>query len=355
MVQRSQRLCPPLGARQTASLLSRPAKLPYGRLWPNGEFSLGTARENLEECERTAIDLARLNNADHQRAVLQELRDSGTLGLSTLRNSHKPNNRPETYGRRGITPYGRRCVRSAAYLLEKESPRRTLSFLTLTLPPMTQEAQLRVAAQWGEIVNRLLQFLQRKLQRQGLPPVIVSVSELQSKRLKSSPLSALHVHVLFQGRSRSGLPWAVSCREIRLWWLNKLSLVAGEFVESSACENIQVVRKSPERYLGKYLSKGSAGAERIAQEFGWAYVPRQWWNMSASARQAVKANTFSGQRTGAALERIVNDWLSDPQGHRWGWMMPVTIAFDDLSLVIGWSGRVNSAVAREIRAMLTST
>lgn len=344
------------GSTLTSRRLSQRGRVAYGKLWPNGEFSVGASYEALEVCEDLPDNYARLGSRLHQQAVCEQLAQEGVsgLGLSTLPNSPELSKRPPTYGRKGITGLGRKSVRSAAWMIERQAPERTVSFLTLTLPPMSLEGQKTVALEWGAIVGRLVRWLGRKLEIAQVPQSIVSVTELQPARLDSDPLGSLHLHLVFQGKNSRFQGWVVSCAEVRRFWCDELGRRTGELIQSTACENLQMVRKSAEGYLGKYLSKGSAGAESIGETHGWEYVPRQWWNWNASARRMVRSQTRTGTTVGILLESVVEAWLNSGEASKWAYMRPVLMTFGDVTVVVGWTGRLAHEVAQDLRCMLTS-
>lgn len=214
-----------------------------------------------------------------------------SLGLSTPVKSHKPPEAPETRERRGqaFTPYGRRMVRSAAFWLEKRWGRRTLSFLTVTVPTLLNRDIGKLDAEWGEVTRRYKQELERELRRQGVPGEVLLVTEIQEKRYRETGLIAPHLHIVFRGRKSSKHGWAITKERVRKLWENVLSAVLGFSVDAPASTRIECIKKSVENYLSKYMSKGGKVIKEIIESGRRHLLPTSWWGMTDSLRRRVKA------------------------------------------------------------------
>lgn len=339
---------------------------PCGRLWPNGELSLGFARKKRDDtppvparspdCKWTAedvrhgawvIEVRLMARAVALAAILGSA--SFRIGLSMVRNPHK---RRGKYGLKGITGYGKKMVRSGAVLLQRRYGRGNLSFLTLTVPELSVNELGLIARSWGSLINRLMQFLQRLLESQGLPGRIVSVTELQPKRLLSGSLGCLHVHAVFQGRHGKRSAWILKPQEVRAWWLSALGRVIGRTVSSDSVENLQRVRKNADGYLGKYMSKGSEGAKKLSEMFGPEVVPGQWWNMDKGTRSWVKTETLSGSVASSYIESLIEshfdgDWLRPDV-----WIQAHYREYDGRLVLSGYSGRLSREQYIDLRAVI---
>lgn len=334
--------------------------IPCGRIWPCGDFGLGY-RKKMEGALKTTIPVYVHPSGINLGRIfgLYEIMRGGAvaLGLSVLPNSHKLKTpRPETYGRKGITGYGRKMVKSAAALLQAQVGRENLAFLTLTVPEAVDTALVAIAQSWGRTVNRLMQFLVRRLKAAGLQAVVVAVTETQPKRLGDGSLGCLHLHLVFQSRKSRYSPYLLSPQEIREWWLSALVRVAGCPIVSDSCEKLHGVRKDAGAYLAKYMSKGSGGAEELAAIAGWECVPRQWWNMSKGARSLVKKNTLTSEFALGLLSVIIDAEknLEKPRGFKY--LGQVTIAIEigrDERRGVGWFGTLESGLLKELHALTT--
>lgn len=260
---------------------------------------------------------------------------------------------PRKNGATGITPYGKKMVRSAATLLQRRHGRHKLTFLTLTVPEMSRQGLLRVASQWGELLRQLFQWLRRNLQSQGLPASIISVTECQPKRLKSGSLGCLHVHATFVGWNRAKKRWALHYLQVRKWWLKALSRIAGERVESQACEQLKRVEKSVAGYLGKYMSKGGDGLEEMASIYGPEVVPGQWWNATAEMRRLVREETRSGEDVGEILESLVNSYFLGESKFP-GFLQAHHVSLDGFQYLVAYGGRVDDATRKELMEWLST-
>lgn len=332
---------------------SRPDRVPCGTLWPNGEFSLGYAIDETADNSGIIKRGGFGGRSDLVRKAVRNLVDNHpeALGLSLPPNPHRPANRPETYGRKGITGYGKKMVRSAAHLLQQRAGRQNLSFLTLTVPEVAQQHLEQIAREWGDVVRQLVQWLTRRLRGQGLPATIALVTECQPKRLRDGSLGCLHVHATFQGRA-SGKAWAVTPVEVREWWLSALSRKAGVPVFSRSCEKLHMVRKSAAGYLGKYMSKGTDGAAKLAAISGWQCVPRQWWNLSKPARDAVKRATSRGRAAGRVLDSIVQAYFAGTDSGFPGCLFCYQLDAACGPITVGYGGRLRHDLASDAREMV---
>lgn len=335
-----------------SSRVSRPTKVACGRIWPNGEFGLGYTK-NKEQSDPFRPDRAGGVSSEAMQREAARIVQGGAEGLdlTSLRNSRKPPNRPESYGRKGLTGYGGKMVRNGGYVLQQRAPRRCLTFLTLTLPPMGPGAAQQVAESWGETVRLFLEWLGRCLCRQGLPKAVVSVTELQTERLRRSDAACLHLHAVFQGRM-AGKSWAVSPKMVRAWWLRRLSKVTGGRVESLNCCDMKPVEKDAGNYLSKYMSKGVESIESYAELVGWKAVPRQWWNMTAACRSLVKGQTLSGETVMSLLDEAVHAYYNSGIIEGFKFVRAIEVQATEVqSFVVGYWGKLTRESCADFRAL----
>lgn len=316
-----------------------PDKKFFGRIWPNGNFSVGVGAvgvQALEMEEESEVPQARYGAAGSIADAVSALTSSNAL------NSHTPNPEPTQRGLKGITPMGQQMLRSACYLLERDYGNQDLCFATLTVPALPRGARFLLAQNWSELVRQLLQWVSRKLMSAGRPIKVCGCTEIQSGRLASRGEAYLHLHLVWPAHSNSaGRLWAVEWAEIRDWWERAL-------VRFSCCElphhprvELAPVKKSAERYMGKYLSKGSGEAlDGFIADLGEYSVPPTWWFMTADMRHQVKDETSRGSNTGALLYAVVEQALSEGDLGDFVWVRPVMLAFGDREIHIGWCGRL---------------
>lgn len=328
-----------------------PDKKFYGRIWPNGNFSLGVGpvgQKALELQEDDFGNLARFGDAGDLQAAVAALTSSNAL------NSHTPASQPAQRGLNGITSLGQQMLRSACYLLERDYGKADLCFATLTVPSLPKGARFLLAQNWSELVRQLLQWVSRKLMTGGRPTKVCGCTEIQSGRLERSGEGYLHLHLVFPSHSNaSGRVWAVEWEEIRDWWERAL-------VRFSCCElphhprvETAPVRKSAERYMGKYLSKGSGEClDGFIADLGEISVPPAWWFMTADMRRQVKAETANGPNTGTLLDAVIQNALEDGSLDIFDWIRPVMVTFTDRPVHIGWCGRLKAGTRDDLLSLL---
>lgn len=258
-----------------------------GRIWPTGRFSM--AWRDGGGLERGDKDI------ETQQALFAGTRHP--IGLSNDLNSHrkeKKARRPR--GMKGITPRGRRVVESAAFLLEERYGKAQLSFVTLTLPSVSSKESWWLSSNWAEIVRVFFQRLMRSQARKGLPCHYVSVTELQEERAERERHPALHLHFVIPGRRKGG-GWGHSPKDLREMWAGTVGPYLDGERDWTAVENVQMVRRTTEGYLAKYLSKGVALEKKGWEQLCGYELPKAWYSVSRTLLRAVASQTITSEET----------------------------------------------------------
>lgn len=328
-----------------------PDKRFYGRIWPNGNFSIGigpTGQAALEFEEGDPGNLAAFGAAGDISAAVAALTSSNAL------NSHTPESEPAQRGLKGITGLGQQMLRSACYILERDYGNHDLCFATLTVPTLSQPGRVRLAQNWSELVRQLLQWVSRKLIAAGRPTKVCGCTEIQTARLQARSEGYLHLHVIWPSHSNAAARlWAVEWEEIRDWWERALVRFSGEQLPHHPRVETAPVRKSAERYMGKYLSKGSGEClGEFITDLGEDSVPSAWWFMTADLRHQVKAETAHGPNTGTLLDAVIQNALNDGLDDIFVWIKPVMMTFTDRPVHIGWCGRLKADTREDLLTLL---
>ena len=363
--------------------------VPVGRIWPSGDFSMGyrrvagDARGRLDlRSEKRRIDdgdycglpdnyeyLGRGHVARHEPGMsASDLLDANAfyenvncgdggatpLTLAHVRNSHTGKSCRAQYGLKGMTGYGKKMVRSAATLIERWATRRRTTFCTISMPDLPQAQRVRLAELWPEYLRQLIQFLVRRLERQGLLPAICSVTEVQPKRLADGGQAYLHLHLVWPNPPSRYGSWAVSALAVRSWSESFLRR-NGLFPDGSWVRcNVQTVKKSAAGYLSKYMSKGQSDIAAMAEDLGWEAIPRQWWNMSKACRDMVKGELRHGDAVGRLILATVDGIFS---GHLpfadclWA-LHEVMLDIDGAPRGVGWRGAMKEGYRKDLMQML---
>lgn len=241
-------------------------------------------------------------NPDMQAARVQG--EGEPIESTSAAISHTPRSRK---GSMGITTRSGRVLRFGAGTIERRAGSPTnLSFLTLTLPAMSEDAWERVCIGWGDIVRTFVQWLTRKLKAKGLPALIVGCIELQTKRAARSGEPALHIHAVFQGR-RKKQSWAVTPLQCRNAWKRAVTAKSKEPLDFSNTENLVQVRKSASRYLAKYLSKGGGEWRRLVAPRYADLHPCSWTFTPDSIKKDFARSTWTGDEALAVLTLALNN------------------------------------------------
>lgn len=226
--------------------------------------------------------------------MLSQLYPNGefSLGLSMPVKSPKPPQPSFSRERSGKpqTTYSKRMVRNCVAKLERDHGRDNLAFDTFTLPELPEEDMAHLRATWGDVAKALMKAIGRDLERAGINPEWVYINEIQLDRYKKSGVIAPHIHVVFQARKSRYHPYAISKERNTEIWNRVLSNALGREVEAPAGARIEKIRKSAERYMAKYMSKGGSLAQELIDGGYREMLPKQWWGASLSLRDWVRAN-----------------------------------------------------------------
>jgi len=182
----------------------------------------------------------------------------------------------------------RQLIRSGAALETEAAPQECL-FLTGTLPGSTEDAFKAIAAYSGYIVNSLKAWIAKRVTQK----LDFYCWELQKR-------GALHLHYCCHIPCESDRLYILG--EFRNWWIQILSRIG----DRSNCDlfrknskitwlsNLskvravaEVCRKSPARYLSKYLSKSARSPRGRAR----AFSPSRWWGTSRPLKKLLESLT----------------------------------------------------------------
>ncbi len=215
-----------------------------------------------------------------------------SLGLSKPVKSHKPPNPSSRRERSGKaqTTYSKKMVRNCVAKLERDCGKQNLAFATYTLPHLSGGDMARVRENFPTVCHQLKQMIERDLLRAGLKPEVVYVIEIQEERYRKTGEVVPHIHAVFQSRKSRYHPYTISRQRNTQLWNRAVSNVLGRDIEIPSGARIEQVKKSAERYMSKYMSKGGQLAKQLADEGKMNLLPKAWWGATFSLRRWVKAN-----------------------------------------------------------------
>jgi len=197
-----------------------------------------------------------------------------------------------------------RNIRNGVYLLEQDYGKDCLSFLTLTLPNLTQSDLRLCCERWDYMTDQILKSLRKRLLSKGIEFEYVYCTEIQVKRATIRKEYVPHLHIVFRGRSGKKKPWAITPKQIRKTWAGVIANVVAhtEFTQT-ALENLQRVKYSAARYLGKYLSKGKCSNPVLDESEADQKIHTQWGGMARNIARRLKSCTvrLGGLNSGSEL------------------------------------------------------
>jgi hypothetical protein len=211
-------------------------------------------------------------------------------------------------GSKGINPRQRDILCWGAATLERVYNRANLSFLTYTLPELTEDDLASIKENWSDIVNRVQLRIKEKLHALGITTAIVGCTELQLERYENTGRVYPHLHLVFRGRGARGSDWAIKPHQFRQIWRSCCSkFLLGKDYNWSSSENVQQVRQSVGGYLAKYVSKcaskSGTGVLSLWHPSDWIFVGRR-------IRQLYESSTLQGQYVSETLDEVIRGWHS---------------------------------------------
>jgi hypothetical protein len=188
-------------------------------------------------------------------------------------------------------------VRNCIAKLERDYGKHNLAFATYTLPDLEPDELKILQDNWAEVNRQLMQAIARDLEGAGVAAQIVYVNEIQEERYNTSGAIVPHVHAVFQSRKSRRHSYVISKERNTRLWNRVVSNVLGRNIDIPYGASIQTIKKSAERYMSKYMSKGGKLAQKISETTSINWMPKSWWGATLSLRNWVKANTriFSEQ------------------------------------------------------------
>lgn len=333
---------------------NRAGRVASGTIWPDGTWSLGFAKTAPDDDrpwqQPGAIAVGRQN-----RGIGEWDRPAVPLDLRNVSNSHKPPTCPlKPRGSKGMTGLGRKMIRGAGALLTRHPSFGASTFATITIPTLSKSQRCRLVEVWPEYVRQLLQQVSRQLARQGLPPIVLSVTEVQTKRLEEYGQAYPHLHLLWPNRkgARKG-SWAVDVQKLREWAHRALCRLLDYPELGHVNIDVKPVRRSVAAYMSKYMTKGEESVSKARKDWG-GYTVKQWWNLTATARKWVLANKYSGYKTGILLETALHEAWETNNFMPFIWLRHVEIPYNSGIVTVGWRGCLTDAARRDLTAMLKS-
>lgn len=314
------------------------------KVWPSGDFSIGTVQPPKSDKEahplkgiykdafgivfisRQAEPVPGLLTLAHWMQIFDFFVEKGAfdaasrtiaaadsalapalpLGLSVPSNSPKGlAERKKRRGQNGITTNQKRLVKSAGAILEAGNEQSLISFLTCTLPSVSAEDLTLLAENWARLTKSFIKELSRELIRVGLPGEICGVTEIQEKRFERWGQVCPHLHLIFKGRKYWSDFWRISTAKVKDIWNHQVELILGHPFDGGATTRIEKPRKSLKRELGKYLTKGGKLVKSIIEAGKSHLLPTCWIVCSLSLRRRVKAG-IRELRT-LAVERLADN------------------------------------------------
>lgn len=295
-----------------------------GRLYPNGEFSLGAVPSRkkrsadskydsliaagldwrsplgwAEEDGRIQKSLAfnyHFDWAGYRALVSPDVCDPATppIGLSDVANSHEilagEDVPPEAKSRaargsNGLSTRGRRQIRNGCYLLKQKYSGR-LGFLTLTLPsfPYRDDLLSFLILEWAELLRHFLLKYSRLAKKLGFPSYYVGCVEIQGERFDKYGHPCPHAHIVYVCRRKIvGNDFYISASDFRRLWRetieNRLKALSSDCpvdFEDGAAIDCVVLKKDPSRYISKYLSKGRNPVQEVKDSGMGSFLPSGW-------------------------------------------------------------------------------
>lgn len=301
------------------------------KIYPNGEASLYFERRLKKKafpCSQKRTDRQYKHYLDFKEkfghsAALEAQNDArrggSPLGLVTVPDSTKTaESRPQC---KGLTRTGARTLRQAGWWLEQTHGKDQISFVTATIPGLSDAELGDVWEDWSNVVDRFVKRIRYQLEKKGVRSEVIHVTEIQPDRLQNSGQEVPHLHLVFKGRNRKR-SWAITPKQITKWWKAALKLPYRPGRDFTPSCQMSMVKYSVSRYLSKYLGKKSSKTEPSTCKPTWmTRFSGSWWGITNSLRSTL-----------ARLTKVVNSetsswlWRAHEQEDKGVWEYQGTIS-----------------------------
>lgn len=240
-------------------------------------------------------------------------------------------------GSKGITSKGRRMVKDACAMIEREYKLSRIAFITLTLPKPYAAIG---GKDWSKAARSIKRKILRRLSEAGLPDDFVMVTEIQEKRGIKYGDYAHHLHIVYVGR-HLGETWAIHTNELRRMWQETCEAVAGNMGDASwsACIYSRRIETTLVGYVGKYMSKGCKSVKRIIETNPDYEFPPSWYSVTNNLKKKVRkaVQVVSGEAAQDFME-----WLQCHSDVLLKFQKKVEIkGVDGRDITVGWYGQVS--------------
>lgn len=336
------------------------------RLWPNGEFSIGTintfrpkpALEGKDPEPPSSISWTpsevlsfiglMIPRGYSLKAILSMLGEKHirclqtgeSLGSSELVNSHKVAKR----GTKGLTSMGKKMLRNGCYLLEKRAGRHRVAMVTTTIPSGASEVVKDITREWPEIVRTFTQFISRRLRAAHGCPWVVGCVEIQEKRLEKFGGMPLHLHLVFQSRVKR--EYILSKSDVLDAWKRAVCsrVPSAESLNWRASTRIEQVKKSVTNYMCKYMSKGINQNVLVSVNEGYT-LPSSWWFIVGGLKREIKRKQI--YNTSSLAVFVLEQTRENKSAFKW--LYNIAVSREGGEYIVGIAGQFKEQALTEIR------
>jgi hypothetical protein len=226
-------------------------------------------------------------------------------------------------------------IRNGAHILETAVGIKKTAMLTVTLPSLPKEVYQEVTREWSEIVRIFVQWLVRQLRGVHGYSWVVGCVEIQEKRLQNEGGLPLHLHLVFQSRTKR--EYTINLHEVsRVWQRAVCSRVPeAASVNWSSATRIESINKSVSSYISKYISKGVNQNVLVSVNDGFK-LPSAWWIAAGGIKQEIK------RRVRYYSDEVATEAWNLVHGapHLFNYVYKVYIGAEGQETCIGASGQI---------------
>lgn len=276
-----------------------------GTLYPDKSFSLGAlpspkknaSNRGFMSKQSEAVPMYQEGRLDDSDSDLNSLVKIGDERESSLFINSPKSSRAKrgSYGKHGITTFGKKVCKNTALLLQKKHGRGCLGFGTATLPGVSVLLCRCIIANIADISRRFYQRIRREYAKRGAEFNYIGVVEIQEKRFEHTSLPVPHLHFVFVAKPNIRSGYTLHTKDFYTAWNDSVNevIVRDGFKLIMGIDGhigsvkVEPIRKSAASYLGKYISKGCAVVKAM-QEKGFTEFPKQWWTACMQCKKMFK-------------------------------------------------------------------
>lgn len=327
-----------------------------GVAYPDQSFSIGVVprkkiRVKDEQYERAMTDYkigkhGALNSCYED--TIEDLEDNNLSSSTSLLDNSAKSSRAQrgSYGKHGITRFGKKFLRNSCILLQERYGRSRLGLVTATIPAVDPETCRAVIRNWSDITRRFYQKLRRICQERGARFIYAGCTEIQEQRFEDTGLAVPHLHAVYVSKRARSDDYLFSTRDAYEAWndsVNEVLLLRGYRAimgvgTHKGSVKLEAIYDTAAHYIGKYMSKGAKVCQAMKDK-GYEDFPKQWWTACMHTKKLFKSALV--RLSDQECKQLFYGWVSLLEQDVLTYVYPIYLDIEGRQINVGLYGVMN--------------